>query len=876
MKRQNTILAAIIGISLSAASHAELMISEYVEGSSYNKAVELYNSGTGSIDLSSYELNFYFNGNTAPGKTIPLSGSLVAGETYVVAHSSADPELANLAQLLNGGSWFNGDDAITLEQSGTVIDSVGQVGTDPGSYWGTNTLKTQDMSLRRNGVAFDTNVLDTFDPTTSWTGSVMDDFSDLGVFSGGNNQPGGVEFGACNDDATFIHDIQGSETSSNMLNNQVVIEAIVVGDFQGSEQLNGFFVQEENSDHDMDSKTSEGLFVYEGNYEVSLSVGDKVRVAGTVQEFGGKTQLTNITDLLVCGSGFNIQPTILNLPLTNVDELESYEGMLVSFNQQLIVTENYNLSRYGELVLSGNERLYQPTQLFRPGTQAQQLSVENALNRIILDDGQTGQNPAQVVYPTGGLSADNTVRSGDKVSSLVGILDEAFAAYRIQPTQAPTFTHINQRTSQPQISSLGNFRLASFNVLNYFNGDGQGSGFPTPRGADTFEEFNRQRDKIISAILAMEADIIGIMEIENDGFGSGSAIQDLVNGLNANSGAGVTYSFVNPGSNQVGTDEIAVGLIYRTETVEETGQAVTTSAYPFDAKNRQPLVQTFRHIASGEELTVSVNHFKSKGSCPTDGSLDEDQGDWQGCWNARRTDAAEYMTQWLATNPTGVSDNDIVIMGDLNAYAMEDPVYALEQAGYVNIARQLKGNKAYSYVFTGLAGSLDHVMVSSSLANKVIDVTDWHINADEPRALDYNVEFKTPEQINNFYSAAAYRASDHDPIVVEIKAGAQQNQPGETVVYEKLSAARRSWTDFPVSIPANTDTLQVTLTGGSGDADMYVMFNTWPDRSNFDCRSYNNNNEEMCTITNPQSGDWYISLYGFKDYSNATLTITIQ
>ena len=876
MKRQNTILAAIIGISFSAASHAELMISEYVEGSSYNKAVELYNSGTGSIDLSSYELNFYFNGNTAPGKTIPLSGSLVAGETYVVAHSSADPELANLAQLLNGGSWFNGDDAITLEQSGTVIDSVGQVGTDPGSYWGTNTLKTQDMSLRRNGVAFDTNVLDTFDPTTSWTGSFMDDFSDLGVFSGGNTQPGGVEFGACNDDATFIHDIQGVGTESSMQNSPVVVEAIVVGDFQGSEQLNGFFVQEESNDHDMDSKTSEGLFIYEGNYEVSLSAGDKVRVAGTVQEFGGKTQLTNITDLLVCGSGFNIQPTILNLPLTNVDELESYEGMLVSFNQQLIVTENYNLSRYGELVLSGNERLYQPTQLFRPGTQAQQLSVENALNRIILDDGQTGQNPAQVVYPTGGLSADNTVRSGDKVSSLVGILDEAFAAYRIQPTQAPTFTHINQRTSQPQISSLGNFRLASFNVLNYFNGDGQGSGFPTPRGADTLEEFNRQRDKIISAILAMEADIIGIMEIENDGFGADSAIQDLVNGLNANSGAGVTYSFVNPGSNQVGTDEIAVGLIYRTETVEETGQAVTTSAYPFDAKNRQPLVQTFRHIASGEELTVSVNHFKSKGSCPTDGSLDEDQGDWQGCWNARRTAAAEYMTQWLATNPTGVSDNDIVIMGDLNAYAMEDPVYALEQAGYVNIARQLKGNKAYSYVFTGLAGSLDHVMVSSSLANKVIDVTDWHINADEPRALDYNVEFKTPEQINNFYSAAAYRASDHDPIVVEIDAGAQHNQPGETVVYENLSAARRSWTDFPVSIPANTDTLQVTLTGGSGDADLYVMFNTWPDRSNFDCRSYNNNNEEMCTITNPQSGDWYISLYGFKDYSNATLTITIQ
>ncbi len=876
MKRHNTILALLIGASLSAASHAELIISEYVEGSSYNKAIELYNSGSQNIDLSAYELKFYFNGNTAPGKTISLSGSLMAGETYVVAHSSSDPALANLAQLLNGGSWFNGDDAITVEMSGTVVDSLGQIGVDPGSYWGTSSLKTQDMSLRRNGSTADANAWDSFDPASNWTGSSIDDFSDVGLFSDGGSQPGGIELGACNDSATFIHTIQGNGNQSNMQNSQVVVEAIVVGDFQSSEQLNGFFIQEESTDYDLDSKTSEGLFVYEGGFEVPLAVGDKVRVAGTVQEFGGKTQLTNITDLLVCDSGINVQPQIVSLPVVNNSDWESYEGMLVSFNHELIVTENYNLARYGELVLSGTERLFQPTQLYRPGMQAQQVGIDNGLNKIIMDDGQTGQNPAQVVYPTGGLSADNTVRSGDKVNSLVGILDEAFTAYRIQPTQAPLFTHTNQRTLEPQLSALGDLRLASFNVLNYFNGDGQGSGFPTSRGADSLDEFNRQRDKIINAILAMNADIIGIMEMENDGFGADSAIQDLVNSLNANSGAGVTYSFVNPGLNQIGTDEITVGLIYRNETVEEAGQAVTTNEYPFDAKNRQPLVQTFRHLASGEELTVSVNHFKSKGSCPTDGSLDEDQDDWQGCWNARRTAAAEYMTQWLATNPTGVADNDIVIMGDLNAYAMEDPVYELEQAGYINIARQLKGNEAYSYVYTGLAGSLDHVMVSSSLANKIVDVTDWHINADEPRALDYNVEFKTPEQISNFYSPTAYRASDHDPIVVEIDADSQQNQPGQTVVYENLSGARRSWTDFPVAIPANTDSLQVTLTGGSGDADLYVMFSALPDRSNFDCRSYNNNNEEICTITNPQVGEWYVSLYGFKDYSNATLTISIQ
>ena len=955
MKRRLTTLAAIVACGLTANANAQLIISEYVEGSSYNKAIELYNTSANAIDLSNYQLKYYFNGNTTSGKTIQLSGTIAGEQTYVIVHGSADTALTGLAQLVNSGSWFNGDDAIVLEQSGNVIDSIGQIGVDPGTYWGTTDLKTADMSLRRKSTAVaDTNPNDAYDPLLEWNGAANDDFSNIGQHStGGTTNPGVI--GNCGEPATLIHDIQGSGTATTMANTQVIVEAIVVGDFQDSDQLNGFFIQEETDQFDNNAATSEGLFVYEGAFEEPVATGDVVRVAGTVQEFGGKTQLSSITELKKCGTAI-AQATSISLPVTSATALEAYEGMLVSFNQELIVTENYNLARYGELVLSSTERLFQPTQLFRPGTDANNLAAQNALNKIVMDDGRTGQNPAQVVYPTGGLSATNTVRSGDKVTALVGVVDEAFSAYRVQPIAAPSFTHVNQRTAAPVLSGTGNLRIASFNVLNYFNGDGQGGGFPTARGADTLSEFNRQRAKIINAILAMNADIIGIMEMENDGFGPDSAIQDLINGLNANAAAGTTYAFVNPGLNQIGTDAIAVGLIYRTETVEESGNAVTTSDYPFDQKNRQPLVQSFRHKATNEEMTISVNHFKSKGSCPTDGSLDEDQGDWQGCWNARRTAASTKMAEWLATNPTGVNDSDIIIMGDLNGYAMEDPVYQLEQLGYVNIARQLHGAKAYSFVFTGLSGSLDHAMLSGTLADKVVDVTDWHINADEPRALDYNEEFQTPEQVQNFYASDVYRASDHDPIIIELNGGdAPQNQAptasfsfdcndlacsfngsnssdsdgtitsyawnfadnsnsvgvnathtfaaagtysvaltvtdnggathtstqqvtvtaatGNTEIFTNISGARRSWTDYQISIPEGTTQLTITLTGGAGDADLYLKFGDFPSRSDYNCRSQANNNEEVCTITNPQAGFWYASLYGFKSFSGVTMTV---
>src|SRR5690606_2787033 len=113
----------------------------------------------------------------------------------------------------------------------------------------------------------------------------------------------------------------------------------------------------------------------------------------------------------------------------------------------------------------------------------------------------TVQNPAVVPYPTGGLSAANTVRSGDQVQNLTGVVYYSFDEYRIMPTGSVSFVQANPRTAEPELAVGGNVKVASFNVLNYFNGDGQGGGFPTARGAHSALEFDRQRSKIIAALL---------------------------------------------------------------------------------------------------------------------------------------------------------------------------------------------------------------------------------------------------------------------------------------------------------------------------------------------------------------------------------------
>lgn len=777
--RKPLAFACLLACTTAAPASAEVYFSEYIEGSSNNKALEIYNSGASSIDLSSYKVEIYFNGSNSTGLTINLNGNIPANGVFVLAHGSANTTILANANQTNSAGWFNGDDAIVLKNGSTVLDHIGQIGVDPGTEWGTGFTSTADNTLRRKTsvTTGNTAINNSFDPASEWEGYAQDTFDHLGTYQGSSNGGGdddgnnggnnGGTGSQCGDAATRIAMIQGAGANSPLSGSTVSIEAIVVADFQNADQLGGFFVQDADIHSDNNSSTSEGIYIAS---TTPVAVGDRVRVSGTVAETFQLTQLASTT-ITVCASNQTLPtPATISLPVTSLDAFEAIEGMSVAIAQTLTVNETYLLGRYGQILLA-NGRLPQPTNIAEPGAAANTLQAQNNLNKLMLDDASNLQNPDPVIFPAPGLSAENTLRSGDTVANLRGVITYDFGIYRILPTSAPDFVNTNARPLAPIADSAANLKIASFNVLNFFNGNGIGGGFPTARGANTAAEFVRQKTKIVSALVGLNADVIGVIEIENDGYSSTSAIAELTAALNSATNTTV-WKFVNPGSNKIGTDEIAVGFIYRSDKATAIGKTAildsSVDAQFIDTKNRPALAQSFRANSNRAIATIVVNHFKSKGSdCNDLGDLDI--GDGQGNCNITRTQAATALVNWLSTNPTGVNDRDYLIIGDLNSYAKENPITQITNAGYTDLIKQFGGDAAYSYVFDGQAGYLDHGLASSSLTPQVLFAADWHINADEPISLDYNTEFKSAAQINNFYSADAYRSSDHDPLLVSLK-----------------------------------------------------------------------------------------------------------
>ncbi|MCC5669371.1 ExeM/NucH family extracellular endonuclease [Nostoc sp. CHAB 5784] len=867
---------------------ADLFFSEYVEGSSNNKALEIYNSTGAAINLSAegYVVQMYFNGNTAPATTINLTGTVANGDVFVLAQSLANATILAQADQISSASWYNGDDAIVLRKggsSGTIVDVIGQIGVDPGTEWGTGLTSTADNTLRRKSsiTMGDTNPDDVFEPSVQWLGFATDTFDGLGSYTidGGNaagvtiTQFGGstdvneagettdtytialntVPTGAVNiaiaaDEETQISsdsinffssvtlslsnttsqtvtvravndaDMEGSPhngvithsiTSSadpaysntstpipnlnvNVTDNDVALmltpiytiqgtgdaspfagnnafyttEGVVVGDFQGSTGLNGFYIQDPTGDGN--SATSDGIFVFAPS-SIDVNVGDVVQVTGKVSESFNQTQIDSLTSLNVVGSG-TVAPTVVDLPVATVTSLEPYEGTLVTFPETLTVTENFNLARFGEVVLSAEGRLFNPTNFIDPTdipssetendeNNVAAVTVEQNINnsrRILVDDGSNTQNPTTIPY----LNANNTLRTGDTTTNLTGVLGYGFNNYRLQPTVTPVFNQTNPRTSAPE-NVGGNIKVASFNVLNYFNGDGAGGGFPTSRGADSAIEFERQNAKIVSAIAALNADVVGLIEIESDGDNANSAIANLVNSLNGNIGAKV-YDYIRDPATGVGTDEIKTAFIYKPGVVTPVGASLSDTDAIY---NRLPVAQTFILNSNGETFTPVINHFKSKSGTGT--GLDADQGDGQGAFNFTRVQQAEALLGFVNELKVSTGDSDVLVIGDLNAYGQEDPIDVLRNGGLIDEIDRFVDNP-YSFVFDGQSGYLDHALATSSLDTQVSGVTEWHINADEPRILDYNLEFKGAGASPDLYTETPYRSSDHDPVLVGI------------------------------------------------------------------------------------------------------------
>lgn len=445
------------------------------------------------------------------------------------------------------------------------------------------------------------------------------------------------------------------------------------------------------------------------------------------------------------------------VPITALpDDWTPYVGRLVTIEAPLTVDGTYAIDRFGEIQVSFGDRPWTPTEVARPGDTALAVARGNARRRIVLDDGVTSEIRGLPAYLPDSVNADRPLRAGSIVQGATGVLDVVRGTARLNLTE-PLGRRVRhaERPRAPRVE--GSVRVASFNVLNLFNGDGQGSGFPTGRGAETPEEYRAQRAKIVAAVQELAPDVAALQEIENDGYGPESSLAQFVAALNA-TGPATDWRFVET-AGAPGSDGIRVAIIYRASRVEPVGPSAMLQEGPFRTHSRVPVAQAFRR-GDGPAFVVVANHLKSKG-CGRDEEAatgaDADQRDGQGCWNAMRVESARLLAAWLAGDPTGAGTPHSILLGDFNAYAMEDPIRTLAEAGWTDaFAGVSEAERPYSYVFGGERGRLDHALVSRSLADRVRTAAVWNSNSDELRLFGYE----------RGLDASPYRASDHDPLIV--------------------------------------------------------------------------------------------------------------
>jgi predicted extracellular nuclease len=538
-----------------------------------------------------------------------------------------------------------------------------------------------------------------------------------------------------------IGDVQGDGARSPLDGQTVTVEGVVTAAFAN---LGGVFVQDTG---DGKATTSDALFVAfeDGTPAPLLTAGDRIRVRGIVGErkAGGDDTLTALHAPVIQSRGTGrIAPTVLT---AQPADWERYEGMLVRIDAPLTLSGTDALGRFGELTTSFDGRLWQPSEVAVPGSaDAKRLAADNARRTLVLDDGSTQRDPATVWY----VKKNQPLRTGTVLTGAQGIVDARHGGWRLQLTVAPTIA-APERPAAPQVA--GTVRIAAFNLENLFNGDGQGGGFPTERGAKTAAQYQAQVQKLVGTIRGLDPDIAALMELENDGYGADSSLAQLVAALNAGGG---TWRFIDAKQGP-GPDTIRVGIIYRSDKVTPTGKPATLQAGPFGERSRSPLAQAFVHD-TGKPFVVVANHLKSKG-CSEATGLDADQKDGAGCWNALRLDSAQRLDAWLKTDPTRTRSDRVVMLGDFNAYAMEAPVRWLrDDAGWVDAFKQAGIEHPYSYVYSGLSGRLDHALLSPSLAKQLRGAAEWHINADEQDAQGYADGDAT----------VPYRSSDHDPLLL--------------------------------------------------------------------------------------------------------------
>jgi 5'-nucleotidase len=753
-------VALVSGSTASAAEPTAPFLSEIHYdnvGTDSGEALEI--EAPAGFDLSGWQLALYNGNGGGVYNTRTLSGTVPAAGVVVATYP---------ADGLQNGS----PDAVALVRpDGTVAEFLSYEGPLTATGGPANGTTATDIGVAEGSATPVGHSLQKVDGT--WRAEAPNTF---GTRNSGGGDPDPDPVGCTTAVTNTIAEVQGTTDVSPLSGSQVVIEGVVTAN-HSTGGYNGVYVQTAGSGDRAPSAgtPSDGVFVYlttNAANRPAIAIGDQVRVRGVVSEFNGLTEVTIGTraDVQVCAHDAALPtPAPLTLPLDPAAR-ESVESMLVAPVGAYTVSEVYNTNRFGEVVLAAGDRPAPiPTDLFRPGTpEARAQAAENKLRRLLLDDGSStnlsnaGQLPPYV-YP------DAPLRVGDQVEAFApAVLSYGFNEWRLQPTtpvtattpelQRTTFKPTNPRTPAPEDVG-GDIRVASFNVLNYFVHFGGDA-----RGADDEAGLAKQEAKIVAAISALDADVIALEEIENSvRFAPNDpqmALKRLVAALNTRDGAG-TWDYVRSPANlppAAQQDFITTAIIFKPGAVTPSGASQTINDETVWFNAREPIAQTF--TAGQVTFTVVANHMKSKSSSDSATGDNADAGDGQGAFNGDRVRQARSLTAFVESLKTSSGSDDVIVLGDFNAYTHEDPMQVFYDASLDDV-----GNGEASYVFGGESGSLDHAVATPSLVQRITGVDVWQINSHESFAFQYDGH-------PAFYAPDPYRASDHNPKVIGIDTGA--------------------------------------------------------------------------------------------------------
>ena len=482
----------------------------------------------------------------------------------------------------------------------------------------------------------------------------------------------------------------------------------------------------------------------------TVAVGDFVVLYGELTKYqknassspiyetvGSEAYIWNSTNLLISGSN-NDTPSNDNtdeengvITITNPDswtssELSKYVGQTVEFTNHFYVTNN---SKSGQLTIS-------PRRIFTPTNQA--LPLSNEYNSLLT---LNEQGTLTLTNVSGYHRIDERVHNlkvkVNSYNSLSFVSGDWRGNTRAEMEKGYNLQAINARGEH-------NLLICYMN-LEYYLVDNFGTGY----GPDSSTDHQKQRTKTSQALAKINADIYALVEIQT---GQG-ALAELAADLTKNTGR--NFAYINDGSVTDGSFTKS-GYIYCTDVVTPHGNMQHNDTY---VENRKK-VQGFTEKATGERFILSVNHFKAKSGSGS--GANKDQGDGQGSYNAARVQEAKSILSNYSSYTSTFSDEDFLIVGDLNAYGKEDPITTLTDWGMIDLHRSFHADSSYSYVYQGTLGYLDHALCNSTLYPQVTGMTPYHINAPEKDGYTYN---------GSLNDGTMFRCSDHDPILVGLRLG---------------------------------------------------------------------------------------------------------